>query len=60
MPHRGGGGENCQWDDVNIRAEVWKNVIDLDNFKNKCLAKFNSENEIKLHSAEALFGFFRN
>ena len=45
VPHRGGGGESCQDGDINIRAEVWKNAIGLYNFKQKILAKFNSENE---------------
>jgi hypothetical protein len=61
VPHRVGGGENCKPGEINIRAEVWKNVINLDSFKKKCVEKFNNENtEVQVKNAEELFSHFKD
>jgi hypothetical protein len=61
VPHRTGGGENCPDGEINIRAEVWKNIIQMDNYKQKCIDKFLEENPgSTVSTPEALYEHFKS
>jgi hypothetical protein len=60
IPHNYGGGENAKEGEINIRAQVWRNVIDLDKYKQKCINKFNLENLDQIESAEELYNYYKH